>query len=359
MSKIQLFYSFGYKIKFKNKKNMNPNMNNSLALNLTGLVYAFEFYSCLVIVNIGLVANLLNILVSMRKELQKNTMGFYNVLMSTFNILTLVTVCYLNLFIESLGDEQLILKSNLSCAGILFISRLFPQVASWLNVMVTFDRMICVSRMKRDTYANNKRRLTLIVAGICMVLSGINAPNLFFSLKTQATLNLMTNITRVETDCKASNLLILIRDMVSAVMRIFLPLVLQASMNALLIYKLYSIRRRVESSQMTSTMKRDHKFAFTIIVLNVIAVITEFPVIVCLAYINVYGYSQSFIVTTSNQAAIASFAYLCTMVLSSFTYVALFFVNVVTNKLFRRECSKLIFCVGQSVSNTFSGSARN
>ena len=294
-----------------------------------------------------------------RKELQKNTMGFYNILLSIFNILTLISVGYMNLFVESLGYEQLFLKSNMSCASLLFLNRLISQVVSWLNVMVTFDRMLCVSKMKREKYATNKRQLMLILACICMVLSGLNAPNLFFSLKTQATLNLMTNITHVETACTSSKSLILIRDMVSTIMRIFLPLMLQASINAVLIYKLFTIRNQVKSSRMTFTMKRDHKFAFTIIVLNVIAIITEFPVIVYLAYINVYGYSQSLIVTTSNQSAIASFAYLCTMALSSFTYVALFFVNMATNKLFRRECSKLILCVGQSISNTLSGSTRN
>ena len=74
---------------------------SEIVLDLTNLTHMAQYYFCIVICNKGIVANILNILVCLRKELLKNTIGFYNILMSTFNILTLIFVGYLNEFAHS------------------------------------------------------------------------------------------------------------------------------------------------------------------------------------------------------------------------------------------------------------------
>ena len=129
---------------------MPPNNKSEIVLDLTNITHAVEFYFCMFICNIGFATNSLNILVNMRKDiLLKSTMGYYNILMSIFNILTLATACYLNLFAQSIGQTPLILRSNLNCILISYFIRIFAQMSAWLNVMLTLDRVICIYSLIR------------------------------------------------------------------------------------------------------------------------------------------------------------------------------------------------------------------
>jgi hypothetical protein len=77
---------------------------------ITNLRYSFTFYSLIIVCTFGLFTNILNILLSLRKEIQKTTMGYYNIIMSIFNILTLATRM---LFIfPTIGETGIILTSN-------------------------------------------------------------------------------------------------------------------------------------------------------------------------------------------------------------------------------------------------------
>ena len=92
---------------------------------------------------------------------------------------------------------------------------------------------------------------------------------------------------------------------------------------------------------MSRSLRKEYKFAFTVIILNIVDFVTDMPFLISTIFINIYGYSQSYVTTTSNEAAIASFAYVAAGVLSLFMYVLLFFVNLISNKLFRNEVRKI------------------
>ena len=308
--------------------------NNSV-VDLTALTYSVEFYSCLIVGNIGLVANLLNIMVSQRPEMQKTTAGFYNILMSSFNILTLIVLAYLIFFPQSTGREQYVLISNLSCVLILYSYRVFAHMAAWLNVVVTLDRMLCVTSPSRFKIIRSKRRLSFIVLGLLAAICGINSPNFLFSLQTKAIYGPGTNQTSFVTECTASKQVTLIRDILSTVMRVIVPIMLRSGMNAVLVYKF--VKARHSMSLPHALLSKEFKFAFTVIVMNVIYFVVELPVVFSVIFVNLYGYNETHISTTSNESAIASFVYVCSFVVSSLVYVSLFFVNLITNKLFREE----------------------
>ena len=323
------------------RSKMSPYENTSV-VDLTALTYSVEFYSILTIINVGLVANLVNILVCTRKELQKNTMGFYNILMSIFNILTLVSVGYVNLFPQTIGKTPLVLHSTYSCMLILYFNRVFCDMATWIYVMVTLDRMLCVSSVSRFKYIiKDKRKLALVVLGLFLAIAVANAPNFLFSLATELKYDPHSNLTTTLTECKASTQVTLIRDSITSMLRVLLPLVLQLVFNSVLVYKL--VKNRRISVSMSRLVNTEYRFAFTIIVLNVIVFASDLPLFVCFVLINVYGYNQTYISRTSNESAWASFAFVCSLVLSSFVYVSLFFVNYATNKIFRRESKNIYF----------------
>ena len=287
----------------------------------------------MIICNIGFATNSLNILVSTRRALLlKSTMGYYNILMSIFNILTLSVVGYLDLFPQSIGHTPLILRSNLNCVLISYFLRVIAQMSTWLNVMVTTDRMLCVFPLlsNKFMFIQSKRILSGIVTGLFLAICLLNVSNLFFHLDLQTGM------------CTSHTFVILLRDLTAIVTRIVIALILQLVMNTILIYKLIKARKNLH---MPVSLKKEYKFAFNVIILNGVFIVTELPLFVSSILINIYGYNQTLISHASNEAAWASFAYVCSVLFATFFYVSLFFVNFLTNKMFARECKKI--CLGK------------
>ena len=91
------------------------------------------------------------------------------------------------------------------------------------------------------------------------------------------------------------------------------------------------------------SLKRELRFAKTIIILNVIFIFSDMLALSIHVAINVYGYNQTYIsTTTTNQSAIISFVFVCAFQFVVFMVCDVtFVVNVLSNKKFRIECHKL------------------
>ena len=318
---------------------MSLNISNGV-INLTAATLSLQYYGCLTLVNIGLVANVLNIIVSMRKELQKNTMGFYNILISVFNILSLIFVGYINFFPQTIGQESYLTRSDYNCKLILYLSKIFPPMASWLNVMVSLDRLLCVYNISRFKFINDKRKLLLIALGLFVTIAAISVSNLLFSVQIEAAFDSTINQITQNRVCTANERVKLVRDTLGTITRIILPVILPFVINALLIYKLVTFRHMAGISR---SLRNEYQFVFTIIIFNCVCFIMEMPVLISVIFVNKYGYNETLISRTSNASAIASFAYVCSYITGSFLFVCLFFVNVATNRIFRKECIKIFF----------------
>ena len=132
----------------------------------------------------------------------------------------------------AIWTSSLILRSNLNCKLIWYFVRIFSQISTWINVMVTLDRMLCVYSLSiyRDKLTN-KNIITSIFFCLLLAVSLINAPNLFFYLDSQTHM------------CIAdSNLVPIMCDAISVFMIILVPFILQLVLNSMLIHKLYKTR---------------------------------------------------------------------------------------------------------------------
>ena len=303
--------------------------------NFTNLTVTLGFYSIIAVSAFGILTNLLNIQVSFRKEMRKTAMGFYNIIISTINCIYLCVV---------LINGNYLSTSQYACVLIPYFIRVMYQMSSWLNVMVLFDRMILISYNKRrmhevDKVEFNLRKVSLLVLGLLAILCLINVPNLLFRLQTQTYYNSVTNTTVVYLPCTSDSIIVLIRDILSSISRVFLPLIIGTIINGVLITKLL---RYTPTTDVVS-QDRELKFAKTIIILNVIYGVSNLISVVTLILINVYGYNQTLISTTSNESAISSFAYVCANIFGAFINCDLiFFVNILSNKRFREEADQLL-----------------
>ena len=300
---------------------------------LSQVHYTFTKISFFGVVNLGLVGNFLNILtfIVKRRKFAKCTMGFYNLLMSVCNVLALICA-YLYFFPLAYG-QNLVLMSDFVCVAISYATRVFFQMSSWISVMITLDRTICVTFPMKFRFITDKRTLTWIALSILGVITLLNAPNLWLRVQTQTLKNPITNKTSLNVQCTTSANIVSFKDLIGTIVRFCIPLVLELLFNTVLIYKLIKQRKQVCVSR---DMKREYRFAFNIVVLNVLFFITETPNFILTIYMSVMGYSQPNVVITRN-VAIANLAYALSISLMSYRCVCLLYVNLLVNKLFRSQ----------------------
>jgi hypothetical protein len=314
-------------------------------IDLSQLTYTFEYYSVLIVCTLGFVTNFMNVHVSFKKEIQKTTMGFYNIFMSMSSVFGLIFIGFLTFFPQSIGTN-LLTKSDISCRLIPYLARIFPQVNAWLNVMVSFDRVILMTYENRADYNNRsthlkeKSKLIRIVLILFIVILTINIPGLFFHLTPQtSTIDPITNMTKViSPQCTATNLIIVLRDSIVVASRMALPLIIQLALSTFLIYKLLKLKINAT----TLSLKKEYTFTLTVVIFNIIFILSDIFTLVTTILINVYGYTQSFVSSVSNESAIASFVYVVSVMVYLFMYCdLLFFVNLCVHKRFRREARKM------------------
>jgi hypothetical protein len=313
-------------------------------INLTTTTYDFQFYAYIFLGSFALLSNILNIAVSCRNTLRKTNMCFYNVIMSTFNILIIISRFFSST--PSFGLSDFLLVSRVTCVLIPYLSRVVSQASVWIYVFISFDRTILMSYKNMEAFKNRsphfreKNKLMLLIMGLIVLILLINTPSLFYYISNQTSFNPLTNQTTISVSCTAAPIVSLLRDLVSILSRLVLQLIFKSILTFILVYKLLKLKINVT----TLSLKREYVFTFTISILNIISILSELFVLVAYLFINIYGYNQTYISTTSNESAIASFVYVCSVVISLFLLVdLLFIINLITNKEFRKEAKKLFF----------------
>ena len=310
-------------------------------MDLTKETNSLVFYSVVIICPIGIITNLMNIKVSRSEEIQKTSMSFFNIRLSIFNILVIVFVGFIISFPPSIGEQMVTLNSELACKLIPYFSRIICQMSSWLLVIASFDRMFMLMSYKNKNNVRDPQeikdttKLSRIVVSLFFLFCLINIPNLLFTLETQTVVDSITNSTTQTLLCTSSKNIVLIRDVIAKTSYGILPFILQIIISACLIYRLF----KLDSVIHTVPINRERKYTFTIIVFNIIFILADVFSTICIVLINYYGYNETtYVSTNSKEAAISSYAYVCSIFLNLFCVCdLLFFINLITNKRFRKE----------------------
>jgi hypothetical protein len=255
-------------------------------------------------------------------------MGFYNLTISLFNILTLSIglVFYLP---PTIHAQDMLLVSNYSCAALNYAIRVSVQMSAWLHVFLSIDRYLCVAfNHKLKPFLTNKKKLSFVFVGLFAFFCIINVPNLFFRL------SITKSTSKIQ--CDSTSLINQIRNMIISIFRIVLPLVLQIIFSILLIYKFFKVRRSVVRNQV---MQKEYRFARIILWLNLMFIITEVPYLLTTIYFSILKVTPSYPIdaNTSYTIAIMTLVHYVSLVFSLYLFGSIFFVNLFTNHLFQKE----------------------
>ena len=294
----------------------------------------------------SMVLNSISIVVFNRKAFKANTMGFYYTAISVIDILLAISafVYYYSVTI----NQDVSLISNFSCVFITYSNRTMTlQMSSWANVLVTFDRLLCVTYRNKFAFMKKKRNLFLGFIILFVVLTILDIPNFLFKVVTvesstiqNATFSNGTQnniiIINNEKVCTASKNIVYIRDTISMILRYILPFALMILLNTLL------IKRLIKSKQIANRqLKKEYSFAFTVVFLNAFFVITLLPSALILIGSNIVGYKDTTTVSYKT-TAIMNFAYVVGQYFSGFNYTFTLLLNLQFNRLFRKEFIKMI-----------------
>jgi hypothetical protein len=131
----------------------------ALVLYLNQELIKFTYYINLIMCPTGLALNFISILVFNRKAFKKNTMGFYYTAISIIDIF-LIVAAFINYYSVT-TNQDVSLISNFSCVLMTYSNRITLQMSSWANVLITFDRLLCVTYRNKFAFMKKKKNLFL------------------------------------------------------------------------------------------------------------------------------------------------------------------------------------------------------
>ena len=130
------------------------------------------------IIMVGIIGNVLAFLVYSRKFFSKTSCGFY------FKAISISDTIYLVLFfIEFMAlslDIDLKVYSDVSCKLIWFLSYIPPTISSWIEALVSFDRMINITAPKRLLFLRRRKFSNVLLIAVIAVQTIIYTPLLHF-----------------------------------------------------------------------------------------------------------------------------------------------------------------------------------
>jgi hypothetical protein len=148
------------------------------------LITELAFYYLALFGSIGIVLNLIGIVVFSRKTFSDMSMGFYYIISACVNNLTLVMQALL--MMPFFYSENMLLWSHAHCITLSYLNRIFNQLSAWLEMMITFDRLIYIIYQRRFGFLKNKKWLAAIIMGLLAFISAVNWQMIDFTLiKTQ------------------------------------------------------------------------------------------------------------------------------------------------------------------------------
>ncbi len=331
---------------------MSTSLDEHFISNMNYFISQIAFYSCNIIANIGILGNFFNLMLCLNQRIARDVMGYFNILMSIFNILSLITA-QIHYFPQSIGYQDLTITSDYSCKLLNYFSRVFAQTSAWLNVMATFERIEFFSKHKLFKLITSKYAPAATFLGLLAILLVLNVPNLLFNLVHVSKFVIEKNQTTNFTSCTSTKLTILITNIEISLVRVFLPIVLQTFLTIDLLRYLEKNKQKLNASP---KFVNEYGYAVSILILNIIYIITEVPYMTSRIYFGILGATPEYPlnVNTSRRIAIATLIYFVTFFLSSFMFCSLFFVNIFSSRKIRKEI-RYIFCgiiATQSIQNT-------
>ena len=314
----------------------NGSIGTSFGLHLTKKNIEVAFFGLTCVGGAGVILNILGIIVFNRKRFEKCSMGLYNSLLAVINNGVILVTSWN--YVPFYFNFNPLVASLASCILTNYLQHAFTVFSSWLDMMITVDRMICITYPKRFESFKKKKTICLMVAVsfvVCMV-----SHVLMFEYRivtNTANLTLVGNLTNntnnitvahVTHTCITSNNNLLAINVITIALRIILPFTVMTVSNIILIRNLKKIKGERYS-------QREASFTHSVVALNVLFFVTHLPFAVLLIYQTVLKFIEREKFAKLHPKL--TYAYEISLIISSYNYTLPTVINLIFNRLFREE----------------------
>ena len=242
---------------YKNNNNKSS-IENFEIVYYSNLAYHFKYHFLFVLTPIGLITNLICIIVFTRRNLNKTNMGFYCMCIAISNMITLLFYMFVTQSKFVLGIE-LETSSDIACKVIMLLRRTIRELSPAIESLLTIDRFLVVFYPNRFKWINKRRTILIAICAVYFFLVLVSIGNMLYFVANNSS-SLSKKI------CTSSKWIVLSSDIISTVMRTFLPCSIMFIFNSLMIYRLFKSRTFFASHN--RNLNREHEFTVTVMFIN-------------------------------------------------------------------------------------------
>jgi hypothetical protein len=275
----------------------------------------------------GIIGNIMAFLVFSRKKFKKTIFeNYFRLLIITNSIIPLNEI---NLFLDNIFHIKLHSISYFICKTRLYINFALCPIGAWILVIVSLDQMINIKYPSKFSFKNKKKFQYLISAILIIVNFALYIPIIIETkYQTIFMVNNVTNQTDVIHKCNLDDKSIVGLLWFDLFNSAFIPFSLMFVFSLISVIRLF--QSRLSASNRLSP--RDIRFAYVTLSFNFIFLVLNLPIVsvnIIATYINI-------------NPDILNIIYIIVIMLFDSFCGIFFYLNFITNSLFKNEFFKLI-----------------
>jgi hypothetical protein len=298
---------------------------------LNNIYNTLLFYYLIIPMPVGIVSNMMAIYIFTRPNLNKTAMGTYSSFIGCGNILALIFFIFIQNSQLTLGVNMLN-TSDPACRMVYLFRRVIREIAPMVETLLTVDRSIVVFFPTKFTFLQKKLVILGIVLAGCVLLFILSFENAMYHLVVTVGSNNKTSAS-----CTATAAVSIASDVVSSVMRTYIPSAVMATLNFLIILRLTKSKKSTHCRTGITRQKafKESDFTRTVLSLNFIFLAFNFPE--CVAYMIKITYQD--IISEASPLILAKITFMFNTIYFVATgyYMVFFFSNMIFNKVFYNE----------------------
>lgn len=314
----------------------NSSLISSYEAYITNITNQFIYYFVIVSSVIGISGNLLSMVIFIRLTF-KNTkinMGLLYTCQTIIDLITLILTLLVFRGSVFIFGINILTISDSYCRAFGFLRRYTLHASVWMSVLISFDRFTFVLYEQRFRFMKNKLILFAIIFGVMLLIAIVDIENLFYYLAVSSKTGVFS--------CTLSDQLSLASDIISMFLRTYIPMILMAVFNGLVIYQLFkrSKSSNLVQNQNNSLKRKEHQFTIAVMSCNILFFLTNFPYSIFYIPYDIEFYSG---VLKRNSTLSAIYTLVLNIIISVafVSQICSIFMYLAFNKLFRKEFTRI------------------
>jgi hypothetical protein len=287
-----------------------------------------NYYFFSIAIPVGTFFNTLAILVFSRPRLNRTNVGFVSRCLACGNIATLLFMVLVNSDLFFSFDFNTC--SDASCAFITYTRKVVRELSPAIETLFTVDRFINVVHPGTRHFLQRNRNIALTILLIIASLMLFNISNVFYFVERR------NSSAPLASTCSSNMPVFLTSDITRKLLMFFIPVGVMLTLNCLMVRKLKESRLRSHGTN----RKKECDFNRTLMLLNIIFVLLNFPV--SLLFIVKDGYLYTVGGGVDHGFLVINFLFNLSLNLPIVYNASFFFLNYLSNRIFREECAAIL-----------------